>query len=91
MKYIPELWVNLFSLSKVNDQDWELSNKNKIIRISKGNVKIAFDVVIKTQTGVINAVKMIPNINNVGLVGFESKKQISASHMHKMLGHVGND
>ena len=54
-------------------------------------MSISFDVVIKTQTDIINAVEIIPNVSNVGLMGFESKKPIFVSHMHKLLGHMGND
>jgi hypothetical protein len=47
VKYVPDLFVNLFSLNKAFQNGFKLSNENVSIRLSKGLVMLTFDQIIK--------------------------------------------
>jgi hypothetical protein len=42
VKYVPGLWVNLFSLTQPLKQGWKLSNEGLIMKIYKGPHSIIF-------------------------------------------------
>jgi hypothetical protein len=58
IKYVPELWVNLFRISKALKNGFDLSNKGLMISLKKGSVSVTFDRVIKTVNGSISGIKM---------------------------------
>jgi ribosomal protein L30E len=58
VKYVPELWVNLFSVSKSLNNGFNLSNKGLMIILKKGSVSVTFDRVMKTVNGSISGIKM---------------------------------
>jgi hypothetical protein len=58
VKYVPELWVNLFSISKALKNGFDLRNKGLMILLKKGTVSITFDRVIKTVHRSISSIKM---------------------------------
>ena len=47
VKYVPELWCNLFSITAALDKGFELGNVGRVITLSHGNVKIGFDQVFQ--------------------------------------------
>jgi DUF4097 and DUF4098 domain-containing protein YvlB len=54
VKYVPELRVNLFSISKALKNGFDISNKGLMISLKKGSVSVTFDRVIKTVNGSIS-------------------------------------
>jgi hypothetical protein len=38
VKYVPELWINLFIIGKALKNGFNLSNNGEIIKLSKGKV-----------------------------------------------------
>jgi hypothetical protein len=58
VKYVPELRVNLFSISKALKKGFDLSNKGLMISLKKESVSVTFDRVIKTLNGSISGAKM---------------------------------
>jgi hypothetical protein len=54
VRYVPELWVNLFSISKALKNGCDLSNKGLMIILKKGSVSVTFDRVIKTVNGSVH-------------------------------------
>jgi hypothetical protein len=48
-KYVPELWVNLFSITKSLLKGWNIGKKGVQLFVSKENVKLVFDQVFRTQ------------------------------------------
>jgi hypothetical protein len=58
VKYVPELWVNLFRISKALKNGFNLSNKGLMISLKKGSIYVTFDRVIKTVNGSISSIKM---------------------------------
>ena len=58
VKYVPELWVNLFSINKALKKGYKLSNKGLSICLSKGAVSVTFDRVLRTANGSVSGIKL---------------------------------
>jgi hypothetical protein len=60
VKFVPELWINLFSIGKVLSNGFQIGNDGIKIHVSKGNFCLCFDKVMKTKSGYVLGVDMIP-------------------------------
>ncbi len=60
VKYVPDLWINLFSLTKPLEKRCKLGNDEIYITTSKGDTTIKFDKILKTKTGFVGAVEIAP-------------------------------
>jgi hypothetical protein len=59
VKYVPELWMNLFSLNKALKNGYTLSNKGLSICLSnKSPCSVTFDRVIGTTNGFVSEIKV---------------------------------
>jgi hypothetical protein len=56
----------LFSIGKALKNGFNLSNNGKIIKLSKGNVTLTFDKVVRTKNGFIPGIKLLPVLGDVG-------------------------
>ena len=56
-KYVPDLKTNLFSLTQAMKNGWTIGNDGLHITVTKGDAKIIFDVLMKTQSGYLCAVE----------------------------------
>jgi hypothetical protein len=94
VKYAPELWVNLFSISKALKKGFDLSNKGLMISLKKGSVSVTFDRVIKTVNGSISGIKMItydPSVAYLAKGSLTAIKEIDVNKFHEMNGRFGVD
>jgi hypothetical protein len=94
VKFVPELWVNLFSISKALKNGFDLSNKGLMISLKKGSVFITFDRVIKTVNGSISGIKMTtydPSVAYLAKGSLAAIKEIDVNKFHEMIGHCGVD
>jgi hypothetical protein len=94
VKYVSELWVNLFSISKALKNGWYLSNKGLTISLKKGSVSVAFDRVIKTVNGSISGIKMItydPSVDNIAKGKSSAIMEVDVNKFHEIIGHFGVD
>jgi hypothetical protein len=91
VKYIPELWINLFSIGKALKNEFNLSNDGEIIKLSKGNVTLIFDKVVRTKNGFVLGIKLLQVLDDVGTSVLETKKlnTIDVNNLYKVLGHCG--
>ena len=60
VKYVPDLWINLFSFTKPLENGCKLGNDGIYITIPKGDITIKFDKILKTKTGFVGAVEIAP-------------------------------
>ena len=67
-KYVPDLWVNLFSLTRAMMGGGQLGNKGLVITMSKNNKTIKFDKIFNTKNGYVGGVDICPTqqSQNVG-------------------------
>ncbi len=88
---VPELWVNLFSISKSLQNGWNISNKGVKIKLSKGQANIVFDRIIKTSKGLVVGVEIVPRTDAMANVMLDRGKTIDINVIHSVLGHPSQD
>jgi hypothetical protein len=59
-KQVPDLWCNLFSLTAALNDGWILSNKSKMITLTKDGVSLTFDKIIPSGDGYLCGVEIVP-------------------------------
>ena len=94
VKYVPDLWINLFSIGKALKNGFNLGNDGEKLKLMKGNVTILFDRFLISKNGFVPGIKMKPLLNDVSATVVESKKEksknmIDVNNLHKILGHCG--
>ena len=94
VKYVPDLWVNLFSIGKALKNGFNLGNDGERIKLMKGSVIILFDRFITSKNGSVPVIKMKPLLNAVSATSVESRKgksknTIEINDLHQILGHCG--
>jgi hypothetical protein len=60
-KYVPDLHVNLFSITKSLGQGWRLSNDGVMILLKKDKASLKFDKVYQTDNGKVVGVELLPS------------------------------
>jgi hypothetical protein len=93
-KYLPELWVNLFNISKALKTGFDLSNKGLMISLKKGSISVTFDRVIKTVNGSNSGINMTsydPSVAYLAKFRLTAIKEIDVNNFHEMIGHSGID
>jgi len=61
---VPDLWVNLFSLTKALTKGSKLSNQGEFIKVISGDSSITFDRKIDCGRGCLLVVEMVPRIRS---------------------------
>jgi hypothetical protein len=91
VKFVLELRINLFSIGKALKNGLNLSNYGEIIKLSKGNVTLTFDKVVRTKNGFVPGIKLLQVLGDVGTSVLETKKceTIDVNNLHKTLAHCG--
>jgi len=93
VKFVPELWINLFSIGKALKNGFNISNNDEILSLTKGKVTLTFDNAVRTKDGSVPAIRLMPIGNDVGLAVGESgrNESIDINNLHKILGHCGEN
>jgi hypothetical protein len=86
-KYVPGLFMNLFSINTALAKDWMISNKGITISLDKDDTRISFDKTLRTDNGAITGVEMVPRIDGVNLT-LEQGLVININKLHLLLGHA---
>jgi hypothetical protein len=74
-KYVPKLWINLFSVTSALRRGWSLSNNGTIMSITKNGDFLVFGQVLPTSSGAITGVLMQPHIITHAHVGVDVPNQ----------------
>jgi hypothetical protein len=92
-KFVPELWVNLFSISKALKNSFNLGNEDVVMKLMKGNTTLYFNRMLKTKNRFALGIKLLPILgNNIATIAVEADKvkpMIKINNLHKMLGYCG--
>jgi Reverse transcriptase (RNA-dependent DNA polymerase)/gag-polypeptide of LTR copia-type len=78
VKFVPDLAINLFSITRALMGGWQLSNKGVQISLSKNNDVLTFNQQFPTSNGVLVGIELIPESANITM-------DISA--FHRIMGH----
>ena len=93
-KYVPDLWVNLFSITKALSKGWNIGNKGIKLFVSKSNVTLTFDQVFRTQKGMVLGVAMLLRVDvgqAMATMALERGKTIKINELHEIMGHPSED
>ena len=99
-KQVPGLKAHLFSITKALDAGWMISNVGVKISLNKGDSRIVFDRVLKTDSGKLCAVELLPRMETelanpaVTDVGEDPKEKTvtwEINRMHKVYNHASED
>ena len=89
-RYVPELWVNLFSVNKALTNGFKLSNNGLVIKLTKKNAQIQFDRVFETGTGNVIGVTLMPKMPwELANLSLEKLKPTNFNKTHGCMGHAG--
>jgi hypothetical protein len=94
VKFVPELWVNLFSIGKALQNGFNIGNKGIRIHLEKGNTKLIFDRIMPTSKGFVVGMEMLPttrNRGNMAIVALDKGQRVKMKDLHGLLTHVGED
>ena len=94
VKFVPELWVNLFSMNKALKNGFKIGNDDIIIHLSKGSTTLSFDRVLKTKNGFVSGVCLNPvSVESAGNVVDSKKAEVKfdINKLHKAIGHCGEE
>ena len=88
VKYVPDLWVNLFSINKALKNGFKIENEDVVLKLMKGKTTMYFDRILKTKDGFVTGIMLIPMMENVATTAVETMKTtITINNLHKILGH----
>ena len=93
VKYVPDLWTNLFSLTKAMATGSKLGNDDLVIKVSKDGKTVKFDKIFKTKAGFICGVEICPTQeeNQMAHLTLDKGQRVALRKLHGILGHVGED
>jgi gag-polypeptide of LTR copia-type/Zinc knuckle len=94
VKFVPDLWINLFSIGKALKNGFNLGNDGETIKLMKGKTVILFDRCLKSKNGFVPAIKLKTVLPDIGVTVVNTKKgkpknSINVNSLHKILGHCG--
>jgi transposase InsO family protein len=92
-KYVPDLWVNLFSIPKSLGKGWNIGNQGVRLFLTKGKTTITFDREFPTQKGLVLGVEMVPRTvrNDTATPALDKGKIVNINKLHKVFGHIGEE
>jgi hypothetical protein len=91
VKYVPELWVNLFSIGKALAGGYKIGNKGMMLYLTKGSFKMTFDCLMATKEGYVMGIDMVPVAASVATAALERGVRVDINALYKMLSHVSKD
>jgi hypothetical protein len=89
--YVPDLWVNLFSVGKALKNGYTLSNRGVIVTLQKNKTRLTFDRIFKTGQGFVAGVNLAPKtVRDSAFLGLETKR-MTMNAAHSCMTHIGED
>jgi hypothetical protein len=94
VKFVPDLWINLFSIGKALKNGFNLGNDGETIKLMKGKMVALFDRCLKSKNEFVPGIKMKPVLADMSTTVVDPKKEkpknsINVNNLHKILGHCG--
>lgn len=90
-KYVPNLWINLFSITTALSQGWNISNNGLIISLSKNHSKLTFNEIFRTDNGQVIGINLKRILSHdMSNVLLEHGRVVQYDVLHKTLGHIND-
>ena len=90
VKLVPTQKFNLFSTTKLQTKGWQLGGNNNSMWLEKDNKKIVFDIMLKTEEGVLFAMYFKRDTEIAGAT-IDTKTKMSVMTAHEKLGHCSEE
>ena len=87
-RYVPELWINLFSVNKALTNGYKLSNDGMLITLTKDDKIIRFDRCFGTGSGKVIGVFTKPKGQEMAQISLD-RKTTTCNTAHKCMAHAG--
>ena len=90
VKYAPELWCNLLSITKLLKNGWNIQNKGMVVTVSKGNTSITFDHISETRDGFVMGAEIFPQqpqAQHMAASAMGAGKLFPLLTVHQRFGH----
>jgi gag-polypeptide of LTR copia-type len=91
VKFVPELWENLFSIGKALKNGFNLGNEDAVMKLVKENITVYFDRILNTKNGFVSGTKLLPILgNNIATTAVKASKvkpKMNINNLHKIVGH----
>ena len=88
VKVCPTQAFNLFSLTRMMKNGWKLQGNDQMIWITKGDMKITFDIKINTPEGALYCMYLKRNIEMSAAAIATTKRQMTKKQAHDLLSHA---
>jgi len=90
VKFVPELWINLFSINKALKNGFQIGSDGIIIQLTKETTRLAFDQVVNKKNGFVSGVQLLPlRIQTASNVMDKSETKLEISKLQQTLRHCG--
>ncbi len=93
VKYVPDLWCNLLSITTALKNGSTLSNEGQMLILSDGTKKIIFDRQVHAGEGNSMTIKIKPNesveTESAHAATNTDRKTMNVDDLHRLLGHPG--
>jgi hypothetical protein len=76
VKFVPNLWIHLFSIGKALKNGFNLGNDGETIKLMKGKTVILFDRCLNSKNGFVPAIKMKAALADIGATVVNAKNSI---------------
>jgi hypothetical protein len=89
-KYVPALFVNLFSITRALHNNWQLSNRGMSMILRKESQTIIFDKIMRTESGCVTGVEMVPLVEKSYTI-LDREMSTDINDFHRLMGHVNKN
>jgi transposase InsO family protein len=92
VKYVPDLWCNLFSIGSAINKGWQLKNVGKKYVLTKNKNTLVFDRHSSAGDGCTMMVHIKPrpsSIEDAAAATNLDRRRMDIVDMHRLLGHAG--
>ena len=87
VKYLPNFFTNLMSITTLLSNGWRISNEGLMITMSKDDVSFTFDHIIRTDSGFVVGIDLIPRFDMAQLT-LATGISMDINKMHQLFGHA---
>jgi hypothetical protein len=91
VKYVPELWVNLFSIPIALKKGFQIGNIGQQIYVENTHFRLLFDKVIETGRSFVCGTDLFPIVDQAAVALSDPSKKIHINQLHDILGHPSED
>jgi hypothetical protein len=87
VKYLPNFFTNLLSITTLLKNGWLISNVGVLITLTNGNLSFTFDQIIHTDSGCVVGLDLVP-CTDMAQLSLSHGSLMDITQMHQLFGHA---